>query len=82
MSDFFSSLLPSYAKPVDNPIAFAADSLVVEKKPNADIAKIDAKSSSSSGSDGGKVVGEGVPVKEPKPLVIAQYKILDGEWIN
>jgi len=82
MSDFFSSLLPSYTKPVDNPIAFVADSLIVEKIPNADIDKIDAKSSSSSGSDGGKVVGEGVPVKEPKPLVLAQYKILDGEWLN
>lgn len=66
MSDFFSSLLPSYAKPVDNPIAFAADSLAVAKTPNADIDKIDAKSSSSSGSDGGKVVGEGKPAVEAK----------------
>ena len=66
MSDFFSSLLPSYIKTVDNPIAFAADSLTVSKTPNADIDKIDAKSSSTSGSDGGKVVGEGVPAVEAK----------------
>ena len=66
MSDFFSSLLPSYVKPVDNPIAFAADSLIVSKTPNADIDKIDAKSSSSSGSDGGKVVGDGVSAVEAK----------------
>ena len=79
MSDFFSSLLPSYVKPVDNPIAFAADSLIVSKTPNADIDKIDAKSSSSSGSDGGKVVGEGVPPIKLDPLV-AEKMIIDIFW--